>query len=90
MVGAGMENRMSKAREDEQAESQRIIRRVGQETEASMAARATKRARDHLSAADAPDDDWVEVWGTRIGRGLGLVVFAALVAWLVFVVLPGT
>jgi hypothetical protein len=79
---------MSKARDAEEAESQRIIRRVGQETEASMAARATKRARDHLSAADAPEDDWVEVWGTRIGRGLGLVVFVALLAWVAFVVFP--
>jgi hypothetical protein len=79
---------MSKARDAEEAESQRIIRRVGQETEASMAARATRRARDHLWAADAPEDDWVEVWGTRIGRGLGLVVFVALLAWVAFVVFP--
>ena len=33
--------------------------------------RAAERARDHVTAADADRDDWVEYWGTRIGRMLG-------------------
>ncbi len=80
---------MAGRRGADETESRRIIARVGQETEASMASRATRRARDHLSAADAPEDDWVELWGTRIGRVLGLVVFAGIVGWLLFFVIPG-
>lgn len=79
---------MKQKRYQDEAESRRIINRVGAESEASMARRVSRRARDHLSASDAPEDDWVEVWGTRIGRLLGLLVFAALVSWLVFYVIP--
>lgn len=81
---------MADRRKADEAESQRIIRRVGQETEATMAARMKRRARDHLTAADAPEDDWVEVWGTRIGRIAGLIVFALLVGWILFYVVPNT
>ncbi len=76
--------------EKDEAESGRIIRRVGQETEASMAGRAARRARDHLAADDKADEEWAEVWGTRIGRIAGLVIFVGLVIWLVFFVIPST
>jgi len=62
--------------EDNQAESRRIIGRVGMEAEASMA----RRARDHMAGRDAEGKDWAELWGTRLGRWLGL----ALLAWLVW------
>jgi hypothetical protein len=60
-------------------ESKRIIRRVGQESEATMAT----RIRRHMSGADADPDDWVEIWGTRIGRILSVVLAAVLVWWLI-------
>jgi hypothetical protein len=60
-------------------ESKRIIRRVGQESEATMAT----RIRRHMSGADADPDDWVEIWGTRIGRVLSVVLAAVLVWWLI-------
>lgn len=60
-------------------ESKRIIRRVGQESEATMAT----RIRRHMSGADADPDDWVEIWGTRIGRVLSVVLAAMLVWWLI-------
>jgi hypothetical protein len=61
------------------SESKRIIRRVGQESEATMAT----RIRRHMSGADADPDDWVEIWGTRIGRVLSVVLAAVLVWWLI-------
>ena len=60
-------------------ESKRIIRSVGQESEATMAT----RIRRHMSGADADPDDWVEIWGTRIGRVLSVVLAAVLVWWLI-------
>ena len=42
-----------------------------------------ERAKDHMSAADKDDDDHIEVWGTRIGRGLGLIFAVCLVIYLV-------
>lgn len=62
------------SRDDDETESRRIIRRVGAETEASM----VKRARDHMAARDTDENDWVEVWGTRIGRVLGIVLVVYL------------
>jgi hypothetical protein len=72
----------------DEAESRRIISRVGAETEATMVQRATRRVRDHMSARDAPEDDWVEIWGSRIGRAFGVVLFFGLIAWLAFFVIP--
>lgn len=60
-------------------ESKRIIRRVGQESEATMAT----RVRRHMAGADADPDDWVEIWGTRIGRVLSVVLAVVLVWWLI-------
>lgn len=60
-------------------ESKRIIRRVGQESEATMAT----RVRRHMAGADADPDDWVEVWGTRIGRVLSVILSIVLVWWLI-------
>jgi hypothetical protein len=82
------EHAMARRPNQDEAESRRIINRVGAETEASMVQRATRRVRDHMTATDAPEDDWVEVWGSRIGRAFGVVFFLGLVGWLAFVVFP--
>ena len=42
----------------------------------------TDSVRDHLAAADTDQDDRIEVWGTRIGRWLSVVVFVLLALWL--------
>lgn len=72
----------------DEAESRRIINRVAAESEATMVQRAKRRVSDHMAARDAPEDDWVEVWGSRIGRAFGVVFFFGLVVWLVFYVIP--
>ena len=71
--------------EDGRAESRRILNRVGPESEASMAT----RARDHMTGRDAQDKDWAELWGTRIGRWLGLVLLIYLLWWLFSFVVEG-
>ena len=38
-------------------------------------------ARGHLAADDADQNDWIEVWGTRIGRAIGIVVIVAFLVW---------
>lgn len=69
------------ARDDRErnAESQRIIRRVGTESEVSMA----RKVRNHMAGADADQQDWAELWGTRIGRILGALLLAYLLWWLI-------
>lgn len=64
-------------------ESQRILARIAQESDpsGSLAARAARRVQDHVSAVDADQGDKVELWGTRIGRVLGLVLLVVLVYW---------
>jgi hypothetical protein len=59
-------------------ESRRIIDRVGMESEPSMLG----RARDHVRGKDADEKDWVELWGTRIGRWVGVVFLLYLIWWL--------
>ena len=71
---------------ERRAESRRILERVSQEAESgghSAIDRAARRARDHVAAADVDRDDWVEYWGTRIGRILGRLLLVGLIAWLV-------
>ncbi|HRP79734.1 MAG TPA: hypothetical protein PL183_11665 [Aquamicrobium sp.] len=74
---------MNRDREDE-AESRRIIGRVGAESEASMA----RRVADHMAGrdvqeGDAGGGDRVELWGTRIGRWLGVGLLVYIIWWLV-------
>ena len=36
-----------------------------------------------VAADDADQNDWIEIWGTRIGRALGLLsLIAAFLVWL--------
>ena len=66
--------------------SKRILERVEQQSETigtSSMGRVADRVKDHLVAEDADQESWSEVWGTRIGRGLGLVFFVFLIGYLV-------
>ena len=63
----------------DEAESRRIIRRVDVESKATMA----RRVSNHMTGQDADQNDWVEVWGTRIGRWLGVVLLIYLIWWLI-------
>jgi hypothetical protein len=67
--------------EDRVREAQEALRRVEAETE-TVGGSALARAARHLSGADAPDGDRIEVWGRRLGRGLGLVFALYLVVTL--------
>lgn len=67
---------------DSEAESRRIIGRVGAESEASMARRAADRVAGHMAGRDAEGGDRIELWGTRIGRWLGLALLAYVLWWL--------
>jgi len=80
-------------RQDSDRESRRILERVAQETDpagTSFVARTTKGVRDHVGAADADRTDPIEVWGTRIGRTLGLLLTLGLMVWLVLYVIRGS
>lgn len=44
----------------------------------------TRSVHGHFTAADADQSDAIEVWGTRIGRGLAAVAFVLLAVWLMF------
>ncbi len=63
-------------------ESRRILERIEHEN-VSMGGnwflRTAQRARGHFSGADTEKDDPIELWGTRIGRAIGFVIFVALV-----------
>lgn len=65
--------------DDRDVESRRIIERVDAESEASM----TRRVQNHMTGRDADEKDWAELWGTRIGRWLGVILLIYLVWWLV-------
>lgn len=72
----------------DQTESRRILERVAHDSSgglagASVMARVVERSRSHLAAGDADQDDAIEVWGTRIGRVLGLAFVAGLAVWLI-------
>jgi hypothetical protein len=67
--------------EERVREAQEALRRVEAETE-SVGSSAMARAARHMAGADAPQDDRIEVWGRRIGRGLGLLFALYLAATL--------
>lgn len=73
---------MDRDDDDASAESRRILSRISKDWDSgsptSPLARQVDRAQSHFAAADADQDDWIEVWGTRIGRTIGVFVLAAL------------
>ncbi|WP_422020642.1 hypothetical protein [Roseibium sp.] len=74
-----------KADQERRDEALRAIDRAQAESETvvgSTFVRMADRARDHMSAADKDADDHIEVWGTRIGRSLGLMFAIGLVIYL--------
>lgn len=81
-----------KQRNDDSAESRRILKRMAGETEpggASFVARAAKSAVNNISAGDGDRSDPIEYWGTRVGRILGLAFAVALMIWLVLFMMRG-
>ncbi|UCI30605.1 hypothetical protein [Mesorhizobium sp. B4-1-4] len=80
-------------RQDSDTESRRILERVARETDPagnSFVARTAKGVRDHVAASDADRTDRIEVWGTRIGRILGLLLALGLMVWLVLFLTRGS
>ena len=57
--------------------AQRDLARLAADRD-TLGTSAIARMAKHMSGADAPSDDPVEVWGKRIGRGLGAVFFVFL------------
>jgi hypothetical protein len=78
---------------DRSAESRRILERVARESEPNglyrFGLRTAKQARNHFGAADADQSDWIEVWGTRIGRMLGILIVCALLFWAASLLVAG-
>ncbi|MGI9350494.1 MAG: hypothetical protein ACR2O3_02925 [Rhizobiaceae bacterium] len=73
------------APDDAADESKRILERVAQDSEtvgASSMRRIAERVKGHVSAEDADQNEWAELWGTRIGRALGAIFFVGLVIYL--------
>lgn len=67
-------------------QAKRSLDRLGEEggLSATPVMKSTAASmRDHFTARDADRTDKLEVWGTRIARGLALVAFAGLVVWLI-------
>ncbi|WP_434054833.1 MAG: hypothetical protein RDA78_08185 [Roseibium sp.] len=72
-------------KEEQREEALKALDRVQAESETivgSTFVRMADRAKDHLSAADKDEDDQIEVWGTRIGRGAGVIFAIGLVIYL--------
>lgn len=70
--------------EDErrQEEARRILDQVKRDSE-PLVMRTAAKAHDHLTAREAKDMDWTELWGRRIGRVLGVFFAIGLIIWLV-------
>jgi len=67
-------------------EARKILKRVEQESETlgtSSMRRTAENISSHMRADDTDQEDWAEIWGTRIGRILSVVFFCALVIYLV-------
>jgi hypothetical protein len=78
--------------EDRQAESRRILDRVSREAHSAafgLFGRGVEKARRHVAAADADQNDRIELWGTRIGRSIGLLVLATFLVWILIYLAAG-
>lgn len=73
----------NKQDQEAEAESRRILDRVGRESEGSS---MMTRMRDHVAATDAEQNDPIELWGTRIGRAIAVTTLTALILWLLLYV----
>jgi hypothetical protein len=70
---------------ERQDEAQRILERLEREQTGpeGIVRRGLSRTASHLAANDAPENDPIELWATRIGRGLGLIITLAIIVWLI-------
>ncbi|WP_343315099.1 hypothetical protein AAIB41_16530 [Brucella sp. BE17] len=68
-------------------ESRRILERLEQSGADSMVRRGLTRTASHFAADDAPENDHIEVWATRIGRFIGLLITLAIIGWLLLYLL---
>ncbi|MFN0265012.1 hypothetical protein ACKTEK_14165 [Tepidamorphus sp. 3E244] len=68
--------------EKRRQEALRDLERVNESAEV-IGTSAFRRAAKHFSAEDATKDDWAELWGKRIGRGLSLLIVLFLIYHLV-------
>lgn len=78
-------SRKEHPKEKQREEALKALDRVQAESETiagSTFVRMADRAKNHLSAADKDNDDQIEVWGTRIGRGAGVIFAIGLVIYL--------
>lgn len=69
-----------------EAEAKRILDRVAEESETvgtSSMRRVADRIGGHIGANDVDQERWSEVWGTRIGRVLGLIFFIGLLIYMI-------
>lgn len=79
-------NKTAPSNDKKRESALKALDRVQAESETiagSTFVRMADRAKDHLNAADKDGDDQIEVWGTRIGRGLGAVFAVCLVIYLI-------
>ena len=77
---------------DREAESRRILGRLAGESERtglSFVRKTIRKAGDHVSATDAEPGDPIELWGTRIGRMLGILIMIGLMFWLALLIGKG-
>ncbi len=66
-------------------QAKRTLDRLGREGGLSampVMKSAASGVRDHFAAEDADKTDRLELWGTRIARGLALLALGGLVWWL--------
>ncbi|AAL51402.1 hypothetical protein BMEI0220 [Brucella melitensis bv. 1 str. 16M] len=70
---------------ERQEEARRILERLEREHVGAegIVRRGFFRTAQHLSAAGAPENDAIELWATRVGRGLGLLITLAIIVWLI-------
>lgn len=82
---------MNSQHKDGETESRRILDRVAREADGggSLISRTAKRVRGHMVAEDADKADWAEYWGTRIGRGLGILFVVCLLIWFILFLMRG-
>lgn len=76
------DDRHEKAAEEARRDLERL-KDQGEVVGTSAMARAAKKARDHYSASDAPENDPAEIWGRRIARVLSAAFAMVLIWWLV-------
>jgi hypothetical protein len=76
---------------DRETESRRILDRVSREVEAggALADRIGGGGAKESDGQGVDEDDWVEYWGTRIGRTAGLAFGIGLMLWLVVYLVRG-